>query len=42
MTGIFYANIIKKYMKPSIDKLFSNNEYRVIQDNDPKHRSTVA
>jgi transposase len=40
MTGQFYVEIIKKHL-PEIKRMLRNN-WRLQQDNDPKHTSNVA
>ena len=43
MEKTFYVNVIlDKFLKPFVDEVFPDGNYRFVQDNDPKHKSMLT
>lgn len=42
LTGEYYKTILGATLLPSAQELYPNNDWALIQDNDPKHKSHVA
>lgn len=42
MNRFAYVNVLKKNVRPSVEKLGIENDFYFYKDNDPKHKSYVA